>query len=113
MLWVYNNVGGNIKIRFGYDAFVPALNGAGNAKIGHVALVNTAIISGEIFPDGHGGWKIDNNSGAWGAMSNQNGKSTMMDTVALMMSQAGNMQVNARKAYSRRTWKRTIQQLYR
>ncbi len=112
MLWAYTDVGGNIEVKFGHDMMVNNANGAGQSKIGHVALMNAAIISGEIHPAG-GAWEIDNNSGAWGAMSDQNGKSTMLATVAQFISRDPSMNVNGRRAYSRKDWKRAIQQVFR
>ena len=112
LLWVYTNNGGMIDVRFGYDTLVNNANGIGQSKIGHVALMDRAIISGEIHPVA-GGWELDNNSGAWGAMSNEDGKSTMMAAIAQFMSREPSMVVTARKAYSRKGWKRAIQQVFR
>lgn len=116
LLWAYSVTPTSYEIKFGFDMNVPslavgALPGA-TAKIGHVALFNDAIISGEIAPNG-GGWRIDNNSGAWGAMGGQADKSNWMDNVANAMSQLGNINVVASRAYSRRGWKRAIQQVFR
>ena len=58
IIWAYSAPDGNFTaVDFGYDKQV------GGGKIGHMALVANATISGEIHPDGAGGWKIDNNSG--------------------------------------------------
>lgn len=113
LLWVYTNNGGIVEIKFGHDMMVAnANNPATQSKIGHVALMNNAIISGEIHAAG-GAWEIDNNSGAWGAMSNQDGKSTMMAAIAQFMSRDPSMVVTRRRAYSRKAWKRAIQQVFR
>ncbi|MGT2477118.1 hypothetical protein [Paraburkholderia terrae] len=101
--------------KFGFDLFVPSLAVAGaQAKIGHVALISTATISGEIIPAG-GAWELDNNSGAWGSMANHDGKSRMMDNAAQVLSHCdpGGIVVTARRAYSRTDWKRAIQQQFR
>jgi hypothetical protein len=111
LLWVYTEDTDSrvFEIKFGFDTLVQ--QGGGQVRIGHVALMDRAIIAGEIYPDG-GRWEIDNNSGAWGSMSNQNGKTTMMGEIASYMSRERSMKdlVSAWGTYSRNDLLRTIQQ---
>jgi hypothetical protein len=118
LLWAFSSTAGGYEFKFGYDVQVPSLAvGAApgaQAKIGHVALTPNATISGEIIPVG-AAWEIDNNSGAWGSMDNNDGKSNMMRTAAELLARCdpGGIVVTARRAYSRKAWKRKIQQIFR
>jgi hypothetical protein len=118
LLWAMSSVVAGYEFKFGFDlqvaAFAVVVGPAPIAKIGHVALTAAATISGEIIPVG-AHWELDNNSGAWGAMANNDGKSTMMATAAQLISAGdpGNIVVTARRAYSRKGWKRAVQQVFR
>jgi hypothetical protein len=119
LLWAMSSTNVGYEFKFGFDrqvvALIPAIGAAPlNAKIGHVALTAAATISGEIIQVG-AHWELDNNSGAWGSMANQDGKSTMMDNAAQLISRfdPGAIVVTARRAYSRTGWKRKIQQVFR
>ena len=119
LLWAMSSNTTGYEFKFGFDFLVNALApvvGAAvpQAKIGHVALTASATISGEIIQVG-AAWELDNNSGAWGSMANHDGKSTMMDTAAQLITQCdpGGIVVTARRAYSRVGWKRAIQQVFR
>jgi len=107
LLWTFAEPDANYtELKFGFDEPI------GNNKIGHVALTAEATISGEISRDG-AGWRINNESGAWGNMGGENGKSNMLRRVAAFMIQHCNMQVAANRAYSRAGWKRKIQKIFR
>lgn len=118
LLWAFSSTHTGYEFKFGYDvqvaALVPVVGALPNAKIGHVALTPSATISGEIIPVG-AAWELDNNSGAWGAMANVDGKSTMMATAAQLIANCdpGGAVVTARRAYSRVGWRRAIQQVFR
>jgi hypothetical protein len=108
LLWTYAKHDANYtELKFGFDDPI-----AGN-KIGHVALTEEATISGEIRRGG-GGWRINNESGAWGNMGGHGGKTHMMQEAAVFMTtHCGGMVVTADHAYSRKGWKRTVQQIFR
>ena len=91
------------EVVFGFDDPI------GNNKIGHVALTAEATISGEIYQD-NAQWRINNESGAWGNMGGHGGKSNKMVQVATFMTNHCGLQVNSDQAYSRKAWKRAIQQ---
>lgn len=119
LLWAMSSTNAGYKFKFGFDAQVAALIPAvgavmPTAKIGHVGLMGNATISGELIQAG-AAWELDNNSGAWGSMANQDGKSTMMATAAQLIStyDPGGIVVTARRAYSRTGWKRAVQQVFR
>jgi hypothetical protein len=113
LLWAFRGDNMGWRIKFGFDVFVLSqavgVPPGTMMKIGHVALENDAIISGEIAPAG-GGWVLDNNSGAWGAMNNNGGKTDMLGQIAQFMNVAGGINVQAKRAYSRHAWKRVFQQ---
>lgn len=118
LLWAFSATHTGGVVKFGYDRQVLSLAvGAGPldlAKIGHVALMNNATISGEISQAG-ASWTIDNNSGAWGSMGNNSGKSQMLNFVAQIITNhdPGGIQVTSKRAYSRTGWKRAVQQVFR
>lgn len=114
MLWIMKEKAGSYQFYFGFDLNVPAAGGVGVAKVGHVGLAKRGTISGEIHQTG-ASWSIDNNSGAWGAMGGNDGKSDAMGNAALLISRfdPGGMVVNAQRAYSRNAKKRFIQQIFR
>jgi hypothetical protein len=108
LLWTYAEHDPQfIEVVFGFDDPI------GNNKIGHVALTAEATISGEIRRH-NAQWRINNESGAWGNMGGNAGKSQKMTQVAQFMNaHCGGMQVNADTAYSAKGWKRKIQQIFR
>ncbi len=119
LLWAMSATATGYEFKFGFDmqvaALVPVVGAVVPvAKIGHVALTASATISGELIQAG-AAWELDNNSGAWGSMANHDGKSTMMDRAAQLISACdpGGIVVTARRAYSRKAWKRAIQQVFR
>ncbi len=109
LLWTYARPDANYtEVKFGFDEQI----GAG--KIGHVALAAEATISGEIFRDDDGvRWRINNESGAWGNMGGEVGKSEMLRAVAVFMTAYCGLRVTADKAYSSNAVKRFIQKQYR
>lgn len=111
LLWAYGDELNQTVVVFGYDMFVD-YQGA-RVKIGHVALMNQAHISGEIRQLPNNIWSIDNESGAWGSMGNENGKSEQLIKVADFISRACNIQVRAQRAYSRNAVKRWMQHKFR
>jgi len=108
LLWTYAKPDANYtELKLGFDEKL------GNTdKIGHMALVANATISGEIARNG-AAWSIDNESGAWGNMGGAQGKSNMMREVALFITTHCGMQVSAKRAYSSNLFKRKIQQIFR
>jgi hypothetical protein len=119
LLWAYRAESNQYEIKFGYDKMVLPVNAAipgapPQIKIGHVALTDKATISGEIISVG-AHWELDNYSGAWGSMGGQNGKSRVMDDVALLIAthDPGGIVVHARRAYSHVGWKLAIQRVFR
>ncbi|VUD69380.1 hypothetical protein TDB9533_04747 [Thalassocella blandensis] len=111
LLWAYGDELNQTVVVFGYDMFVDYMGA--QVKIGHVALMDQAHISGEISLLPNNVWSIDNESGAWGGMGNESGKSEKLNRVADFMSRACNMQVRAERAYSRNAVKRWIQHKFR
>lgn len=111
LLWVYSEAGGTKTIKFGYDKHFDA------QKIGHAALVDQAVIAGEIRKingaDFASGWAISNESGAWGAMGGNSGKSDMLKSVARTMTSRLGIVVTPEKAFSRYGFKRKLQELVR
>lgn len=111
LLWVYSESEGVETITFGYDKHFHT------GKIGHAALVDKAIIAGEIRKLGSGtygsGWCISNESGAWGAMGRVSGKSHMLRTVANTMTDHLGIIVKAEVAFSRNAIKRKLQEFTR
>ena len=107
LLWTYSYPDANyMELKFGFDEHTD------QGKIGHVGMAGEATISGEIFRDG-AAWKINNDSGAWGNMGGNSGKTRMLLEVAGFMRDHCGLQVTANKAYSRHKIKRFFQQLFR
>lgn len=108
LLWTFSEPDTNYsEVKFGFDD--PIAGG----KIGHVAMTSEATISGEIYRSG-AHWRINNESGAWGSMGGNAGKSQKLTQAAQFMTQhCGGLQVAADHAYSRKGWKRTVQQIFR
>lgn len=111
LLWVYSEAAGVRTITFGYDEHV------GGGKIGHAALIAQATIAGEIRkirgPTYFDGWSISNESGAWGGMGNNDGKSNMLAEVARIMTAHLGIVVSAEKAFSKWSLKRKLQEIVR
>jgi hypothetical protein len=115
LLWTYSKLeNGDTEVKFGFDIAVKSLNKKKHkiekVKIGHVALASTATISGEIYRSG-AGWKINNDSGAWGNMGGHSGKTRMLEEAAQFMTRHCDMYVSPERAYSRYLLKRKFQQM--
>lgn len=107
LLWTYARPDANYtEVKFGFDEQI------GGGKIGHVALAAEATISGEIFRDGID-WKINNESGAWGNMGGEVGKTAMLRAVATFMTAYCGLRVSSEKALSSNAVKRYIQKKIR
>jgi len=110
LLWTYaKQPNGPTIITFGYDEHIDG------GKIGHAALTVNATFAGEIKPAREHGqvvFVISNESGAWGAMGNESGKTKMLKSVAATMASLG-INVCAERAYSRHLWKRKLQERFR
>ena len=112
LLWTYSNARNaagdfDYTITFGLDVKV------GQGKIGHGALTQLAIIAGELHPNPAGGWRITNESGAWGAMGGADGKTEQLRVIAAVMQAALGLVVTSGRAFSRSGWRRAIQSVFR
>lgn len=107
LLWAYANGNGFQEYVFGYDLHL--LNGS---KIGHAAMIDFATISGEITQTA-GPWVLDNESGAWGNMGAQAGKSNQLEACAdELTTPPFCLNVTAKRAYSKSAITRFLQKKF-
>lgn len=103
LLWIYSGDANYQKFAFGYDRFYDT------GKIGHAALMENAIIAGELHLLEPMLWSISNESGAWGAMAKQPHKTKTLIEVANILKKEFSLNVMPEKAFSKNAIKRDLQ----
>ncbi len=107
LLWTCADMGGNCFLfTFGYDLFV------GHEKAGHGALMHGATIAGEIRMN-CSRWILSNQSGAWGAMGGERGKTAKLNELSGVLNNRLYLHFVSQRAFSRHAWKRETQKKIR